>query len=450
VVLRFGTDGIRGAANVDLTPDLVLAAGRAAARVLAPGPFLVGRDPRRSGPMLEAALAAGLAAEGRDVHLLGVFPTAAVAHLSQLDGVPAAMISASHNPYADNGVKLFQAGGRKLDDDVEEQLEAELDRIVHGGAGSSAAGMGVGTVVRKPWFDLCPRYVNHVVSAMGGGRLDGLRIVVDCANGAASELGPVTLRALGAEVEVLHNQPDGANINEACGSTHPGDLQRAVVELGADAGLAFDGDADRVLAVDERGVLVDGDQVLAIAALDLAERGMLRGDAVVATVMSNLGLRRVLAGAGIAMVETPVGDRHVLEAIERGGFALGGEQSGHVIYADHATTGDGILTGAMLLERLVRADGSLSELAGVMPRFPQVLCNVRGSDRAALDGATPFWDLVADVTAELADAGRVLVRPSGTEPLIRVMVEASTEAAANDAADRLVKGLVASVGGHLT
>ncbi len=443
--MRFGTDGIRGVANVDLTPEIALAVGRSAARVLGDR-FVVGRDPRRSGPMLEAALVAGLTAEGVDPVLLGVVPTPTVAFASRLLDVPGAVISASHNPFADNGIKFFAAGGRKLPDALEAAVESDLAARLDGttvasGREGAAVGMaGEGT-------DLIDAYVEHVVATVDAtDGLGGMEIVVDCSNGAASELGPRILRALGAVVTVINASPDGTNINAGCGSTDPAQLQAEVVARGAAAGLAFDGDADRVIAVDERGALVDGDQILAVCAIDMAARGALVGNTFAITVMSNLGLRRAMAERGLALVETPVGDRHVWAAMEEHGLALGGEQSGHVIFAEHAETGDGILTGVLLLDAVNRSGASLSELAGVVTRFPQVLLNVRVGDRAGLDGADPFWAEVRAVEAELGDAGRVLVRSSGTEPVVRVMVEAATDEQATALAERLATALSGALG----
>jgi phosphoglucosamine mutase len=440
-VLRFGTDGVRGVANAELTPELVLALGRAAARVLEGDRFLVGRDTRISGPLLQAALAAGLAAEGADVVDLGVLPTPAVAWLSAADGVPAAMISASHNPFPDNGIKFFAAGGRKLADAVEARLEAELERPVPArptGAGVGrivAAGDGPGT-----------RYADALVAALDGRDLSGLRVVIDCANGAAAAVAPAVLRRLGADVTVLHDAPDGTNINDGCGSTHPESLQAAVVETGADAGLAFDGDADRVLAVDHQGRLVDGDQLLAILALDLRAAGRLKDDTVVVTVMTNLGFHLAMAGHGVTVVQTKVGDRYVLEALEQGGWSLGGEQSGHIVLPELATTGDGLLTGLRVLDAAHRAGRPLADLAGVMTRMPQVLRNLPVARREGLADAAGLWAEVAAVEAELGRTGRVLIRPSGTEPVVRVMVEAPTEAAAEGAVDRLCRAVEADLG----
>src|SRR5581483_1661688 len=409
-----------------------LALGRAAARVLGPDrPFVVARDTRRSGPMLEAALAAGLAAEGADVVLAGVLPTPGAAYLSAQRDCPAAVLSASHNPFPDNGIKFFARGGRKLSDDVEERLEAELDGLLAGmAAPTRVEGAAVGNIA--PDEDALRAYESWMLTTLDGRRLDGLRVVIDCGNGAATATAPWVLTQLGAKVENLAvgARPDGTNINAGCGSTDVGPLQAEVVAAGAVAGLAFDGDADRLVAVDERGGIVDGDHILAIAALDLRARGRLRHDTVVATVMANVGFHQAMAAEGIRVETTPVGDRSVLEAMEAGGFSLGGEQSGHIIFGDLATTGDGVLSGLVLLDIVARSGRPLSELASVVVKLPQVLRNVRVADRAGLPDATAFWAEVEAVEAELGDAGRVLVRPSGTEPLVRVMVEAGTEEAA--------------------
>jgi len=440
VTLRFGTDGVRGVANAELSPELVLALGRAAARVLGPGPFVVGRDTRISGPLLQAALSAGMATEGADVVDLGVLPTPGVAWLAAADQRPAAMISASHNPYPDNGVKFFMAGGRKLSDETEEALEAELDRVLAETGGSSRrTGPALGRLLSGDGHD---RYEAALVDSIDGRGLAGLSIVVDCANGAASEVAPAVLRSLGAEVTILCDDPDGVNINDGCGSTHPGELQRAVVARGAAAGLAFDGDADRVLAVDHTGALVDGDQLIAICALDRRTRGRLPGDTVVVTVMANLGFRQAMARQGIALVETDVGDRYVLEEMERGGWSLGGEQSGHIIFGDLATTGDGVLTGLQVLDVMVRTGRSLADLAGVMAKLPQVLRSVPVAKRGASVGEyDELSTVIRAVTADLGDRGRVLVRPSGTEPVVRVMVEAVTADEAEAACETLCQAV---------
>ncbi|MFP3900802.1 MAG: phosphoglucosamine mutase [Acidimicrobiia bacterium] len=463
-MLRFGTDGVRGVANAELTPELALAVGRAAARVLGGDRVAIGRDTRRSGPMLEAALVAGLAAEGADVVLLGVVPTPTVAWWSAREDAPAAVVSASHNPFQDNGIKLFAPGGLKLADDVEDRLEHEIERLAGGGAGapgsgrpvpgaggagsggSGAGGAGSGRPTGRDVGTVAPHdvlagYAGAVTASLGGRRLGGLRVAVDCANGSACVVAPQVLRDLGAAVEVLHARPDGTNINDGCGSTHPEGLARAVVGAGADAGVAFDGDADRVLLVDGAGEVVDGDQIIALCAIDRHARGTLPGDAVVVTVMSNLGFRRAMQARGIAVVETRVGDRHVLEALEERGLALGGEQSGHVIFRDLATTGDGLLTALQVLDLMVREGRPLADLAAAaMTRLPQVLRNVRMAERdpAIVDR------LAGDVAAaerRLGERGRVLVRASGTEPLVRVMAEAPTPAEAEATVDDLVRAV---------
>jgi phosphoglucosamine mutase len=445
MTLRFGTDGVRGVANVDLTPELTVALGRAAARALGMDrPFFLGRDTRRSGPMLEAALAAGLAAEGADVEVGGVMPTPAVAYLAQTGDGPGAVVSASHNRFADNGIKFFARGGRKLTDEVEARVEAELDALLAASAPPGPEGAGVG-VVRES-ADPLTGYRHHLEAALEGRRLDGLRVVIDCGHGAATPVAFAVLDRLGAKVEVRNAEPDGTNINDRCGATHPEGLRHVVVAAGAQAGLAFDGDADRLIAVDEKGGLVDGDHLLAIAALDLRDRGRLRHNAVVATVMANLGFRRALADHGIRMVETPVGDRSVLEAMEAEDLVLGGEQSGHIIFTELATTGDGLLSGLVLLDVMVRTGRPLSELASVVTKLPQVLRNVTVARRDGLDGAGSFWLEVRSVESELGDAGRVLVRPSGTEPVVRIMVEAATAEAAEACTARLEVALVSALG----
>lgn len=450
-MLKFGTDGVRGLANVDVTPELALALGRAAAREVQGGRWAVGRDTRLSGPMLEAAFAAGLASEGADVISLGVAPTPEIAWWSATEQAPAAVISASHNPFVDNGIKIFSAGGLKLPDEVEARLEATLAAILsdadrsgkgnHRGAKDSLprSSQAVGSLTAESMHE---GYARAVAASIEGRKLDGLRLLVDCANGAASVVAPEALQASGAKVEVLHAVPDGTNINDDCGSTHPGELQAGVVASGADVGVAFDGDADRVLLVDHAGRLIDGDQILGVCAIDLAARGRLTANTVVVTVMTNLGFHLGMAKRGITVVDTQVGDRYVLEALDAGGFALGGEQSGHVIFRQLATTGDGLLTAVQVLDIVARSGRSLGELADeAMTRLPQVLRNVRVAERAA-DIVERLADEIAAVEAELGETGRVLVRPSGTEPLVRVMVEAPTEAQADTAAQRLVTVVV--------
>ncbi len=420
--LSFGTDGMRGVANAELTPELAMALGRAVGRVLRPREVVVGRDTRLSGPLLQSALAAGLAAEGVDVIDLGVVPTPAVAFYAEQGG---AMVSGSHNPSADNGIKVFAAGGRKLSEEVEEALEAELDRA----GGVPRTGEAIGRIHTR---DEIGTYVDHLTSSLDGRSLAGLRVVLDCANGAASTVAPFVFTALGADVTAIHAEPDGVNINARCGSTYPADLQDAVVDLGADAGLAFDGDADRVLAVDAAGQLVDGDHIIAVCALDLHDRGRLAGDTVVVTVMTNLGFRLAMQERGVKVIETPVGDRNVLTALADGDWCLGGEQSGHVIFPEYGTTGDGILTGIQLLDVVARTRRPLGDLASVMTRVPQVLRNVEAS------GELDLTDEITAAEAELGPVGRVLVRRSGTEPVVRVMVEALDAALAERVADRLV------------
>ena len=400
--------------------------------------------------MLAGALMAGMTAEGVEAVNLGVIPTPGVAWISAADGVPGAVVSASHNPFPDNGVKLFAPGGRKLTDAEQSRVEDELDRVLQD-PGTGKAGAEVGSWVISVGDD---RYGSSLVSSVEGRDLAGMAVVLDCANGAASALAPEVFGALGARVTVLNATPDGFNINDACGSTHPEGLQQAVVEAGADLGLAFDGDADRVLAVDDRGRLVDGDQIMAICALDRHVRGRLAGGTLVITVMSNLGLRQALAANGIKWHETDVGDRAVLESLERGGWSLGGEQSGHVVFPELATTGDGILTGIQLLDVVARSGRPLRELAAVMTRHPQVLRNVRVPRRSDLNGHLgddgPVAETVARVRSDLGDAGRVLIRPSGTEPVVRVMVEAVTAQQAEEACELLCRALERSVGASST
>jgi phosphoglucosamine mutase len=444
MTLKFGTDGVRGVAGVDLTPELVVALGRAAVRALgAEVPYVVARDTRRSGPMLEAALVAGICAEGGSTRSLGVLPTPGLAGACVVDRAPGAMISASHNPYPDNGIKFFEAGGRKLRDETEDAIEAALGEILAQGP-PLRSGTDIGTSASVD--GAVDDYVERLLVAVSPDALHGLRVVVDCGNGAASEAGPRVLTRLGADVTVLNAAPDGTNINDGCGSTDPTGLIAAVRDGGAHAGLAFDGDADRVVAVDELGAVVDGDHILAITALDLQARGRLVGNAIATTVMANLGLRRALEAHGIDVIETPVGDRHVLAAMEEHDLVLGGEQSGHLIFRDHAVTGDGPLAGILLLDVMVRKALALSELAGIVTKYPQVLRNVRVREREGLEGADAFWTEVRGVEAELGDTGRVLVRPSGTEPVVRVMVEASDEQVAEQAAARLTGALESALG----
>ncbi|HEY0641455.1 MAG TPA: phosphoglucosamine mutase [Pseudonocardiaceae bacterium] len=432
----FGTDGVRGLANRDLTPELALSVAVAATRVLIEHDgshrpvAVVGRDPRASGEMLQAAVAAGLASAGADVLLAGVLPTPAVAHLvGDLGADLGVMISASHNPMPDNGLKLFADGGHKLPDAVEDEIE---QRLTAGGV--RPTGAAIGRVRDVP--DAADRYVAHLLSATPR-PLTGLRVVVDCAHGAASGVAPAAYRAAGADVVAIHAEPDGLNINDDCGSSHLDALSAAVLEHGADLGIAHDGDADRCLAVDATGAVVDGDQIMAVLALAMKDAGELTADTLVATVMSNLGLHLAMRDHGVRLVTTKVGDRYVLEELRAGGYALGGEQSGHVVLPAHATTGDGLLTALRLMARMAAAGSPLATLAGVVHRLPQVLVNVRVADKAAVAASAEVRAAVAEAEAELGDTGRVLLRPSGTEQLVRVMVEAPTEDQASDVTKRL-------------
>ncbi|MFN8050372.1 MAG: phosphoglucosamine mutase [Acidimicrobiales bacterium] len=433
--MRFGTDGIRGVANSELTPELALRVGRAAARVLGGPVITVGRDPRRSGPMIEAAFVAGACSEGVSVELLGVVPTPAVAYHSQTAHRPAAMISASHNPFGDNGIKLFAPGGLKLSNEVQGRIEAVLDELLAGDTSPDVpVGAAVGTVGTH---DVAADYRAHIEASVGESALSGLNVVLDCGNGAASAFAEATFAELGATVTAINVHPDGRNINDGGGSTDLAGLQAAVVERGADVGFAFDGDADRMLAVDAGGRVADGDQLLAIAAADLKGRGRLTHDTVVVTVMSNLGFRIGMRRLGIEVVDTAVGDRFVLEALDAGGFVLGGEQSGHLIFRDRATTGDGLLSAVVVADIVARAGVGLAELVdATMTRLPQVLLNV-AIGAPMPDVADRIADDLARAAAELGESGRVLVRPSGTEPVVRVMVEATEVATAQRWADDL-------------
>lgn len=440
--VRFGTDGLRGQANRVITPELALALGRAVGATLGSGPVLVGRDPRRSGPLLEAALAAGLAAEGRDVVRVGVTSTPALAWLASRDDRAAAMLSASHNPFGDNGVKLFAVGGTKLGDEQQAELERVLGLMYRERPTPEPYDAAVGVVADHP--EPHARYRGWLVGQLDGRDLAGLRVVVDCANGSAWELAPQVLRAAGADVVVIGAEPDGININLGVGSTAPELLSGRVIAEGAQLGLALDGDADRLVAVDEGGRVVDGDHLLALFAADLRAAGRLAQDTIVVTVMSNLGLRLAMDQAGIRVVETPVGDRHVLAALEANRWSLGGEQSGHLVFRDLATTGDGLLSGLLLCDLVQRAHRPLSALSDeAMTQLPQVLVNV-AIDAAGIDLDALLGPEIERVTGELGERGRVLVRPSGTEPVVRVMVEAPTEATARDAADRLAGVLQAA------
>ncbi|GAA1056043.1 phosphoglucosamine mutase [Agromyces luteolus] len=439
----FGTDGVRGLANRELTADLALGLAQAAAAVLTQGRHadelraagrrpvaIVARDPRVSGEFLTAAVSAGLASSGVDVLDAGVIPTPATAFL--IDSIAAdfgVMISASHNPAPDNGIKFFSFGGTKLPDEVEDRIESYL-----GKQKLAPTGDGVGRIRR--FADAEDRYVVHLLGTLPA-RLDGLKVVLDCAHGAAAGVSPETFRDAGAEVIVIGADPDGMNINDGVGSTHLELLRQAVLDHRADIGIAHDGDADRCLAVDADGNVIDGDRIMAILAVSMQERGTLTDDTLVVTVMSNLGLKRAMADRGIRVIETKVGDRYVLEALTAGGYALGGEQSGHVIMTEFATTGDGVLTGLHLVAEMARTGKTLAELASIMTVYPQVLVNVRDIDHHGLADDAVIAEAVREVEAELGDTGRVLLRPSGTEPMVRVMVEAAEQADADAQANRL-------------
>jgi len=448
----FGTDGVRGLANRDLTVELALGLAQSAAVVLGQGRVadgrrasgrrpvaVVARDPRVSGEFISAAVSAGLASSGVDVFDAGVIPTPAAAFLvADFKADLGVMISASHNPAPDNGIKFFGQGGTKLPDEVEDRIEAAL-------AAPSLAPTGVEVGRIRRFSDAEDRYVVHLLSTLPN-QLAGLHVVLDCAHGAAAGVSPQVFTDAGAKVTVIGADPDGININDGVGSTHLENLASAVLSHGADVGIAHDGDADRCLAVDKEGNVVDGDQIMAILAVSMAERGVLQDRTLVATVMSNLGLRRAMAEHNIAMLETKVGDRYVLEALGEHGLSLGGEQSGHVIMTKFATTGDGILTGLHLVAEMARTGKTLAELATVMTVYPQVLVNVRGVDHHSLGSDAVIAGAVAEVEAELGDTGRVLLRASGTEPMIRVMVEAEDQDVAQQMADRLAAVVRAQLG----
>ncbi len=441
----FGTDGVRGQANVEVTPEIALALGRALVTVLSEEgerrpSILIGRDPRWSGEMLEAALIAGVTSAGGDAVSVGVLPTPAVAHLTARSWAAAgAMISASHNPVGDNGIKFFGPSGYKLDDEE----EARLEEVVATDGGRRPQGTRIGRKLTDP--AAVARYLEHLTSITDVD-LSGLKVVVDGANGAASNVGPQVYRQLGAEVVAINCSPDGANINDRAGSTYPEVIAEAVLANRADAGVSHDGDADRLIAADHTGAELDGDVILAVLAREMHHRGTLRHDAVATTVLTNLGFQHAMRGLGVEVVQTPVGDRHVLEAMRERDLNLGGEPSGHLISLDHATTGDGLLSAVRLLS-VVRSTGtSLAELAGVMTRLPQVLVNVGDVDRSRLADAQGVWTVVREVEDRLGEGGRVLLRPSGTEPLVRVMVEAASFEDAQGSADVIAD----AVRDHLT
>ncbi|MER5475483.1 phosphoglucosamine mutase [Streptomyces sp. NPDC002734] len=448
----FGTDGVRGVANADLTAELALGLSVAAAHVLAEaGTFeghrpkaVVGRDPRASGEFLEAAVVAGLASAGVDVLKVGVLPTPAVAHLTGVLGADlGVMLSASHNAMPDNGVKFFARGGHKLADELEDRIEAVYQEHRTGAPWDRPTGSGVGRVGEH--LAGLETYVDHLLGVLPN-RLDGLKVVLDEAHGAASRVSPVAFERAGAQVVTIGAEPDGLNINDGYGSTHLDKLKAAVLEHGADLGIAHDGDADRCLAVDHTGDEVDGDQILAILALAMRERGVLRADTVVATVMSNLGFKIAMEREGIRLVQTAVGDRYVLEEMKENDFALGGEQSGHVIALDHATTGDGTLTGLLLAARVAASGRTLRDLASVMERLPQVLVNVRDVDKSRVTTSAELATAVDEAERELGSTGRVLLRSSGTEPLVRVMVEAADIHQAESVAGRLADVVKSALG----
>ncbi|MGR6972165.1 phosphoglucosamine mutase [Streptomyces cynarae] len=448
----FGTDGVRGVANADLTAEMALGLSVAAAHVLAEaGTFeghkpkaVVGRDPRASGEFLEAAVVAGLASAGVDVLRVGVLPTPAVAYLTGALGADlGVMLSASHNAMPDNGIKFFARGGHKLADELEDRIEGVYEEHRTGAPWDRPTGAGVGRVTSyDEGFD---QYVAHLLGVLPN-RLDGLKIVLDEAHGAASRVSPEAFTRAGAEIVTIGAEPDGLNINDGCGSTHLDKLKAAVVEHGADLGIAHDGDADRCLAVDHTGEEVDGDQILAVLALAMRERSALRSDTVVATVMSNLGFKLAMEREGIQLVQTAVGDRYVLEEMKEKDFALGGEQSGHVIVLDHATTGDGTLTGLLLAARVAQTGRTLRELASVMERLPQVLVNVPDVDKSRVGSSPDLAAAVTEAERELGATGRVLLRPSGTEPLVRVMVEAADIDQARSVAGRLADAVKSALG----
>ncbi|MBK4348361.1 phosphoglucosamine mutase [Lacisediminihabitans changchengi] len=441
----FGTDGVRGLANDGLTVELALGLAQAAAVVLGKGRMadgrrasgrrpiaVVARDPRVSGEFISAAVAAGLASSGVDIYDAGVIPTPALAFLvADFDADFGVMISASHNPAPDNGIKFFAVGGTKLPDEVEDRIEAAL-----GERKLAPTGVEVGRIRR--FADAEDRYVVHLLSTLKN-RLDGIHVVLDCANGAAAGISPEVFTDAGAKVTLIGADPDGYNINDGVGSTHLDNLARAVLAHGADVGIAHDGDADRCLAVDAAGNIVDGDQIMAILALAMKERGELKDDTLVATVMSNLGLKIAMAEHGITLLQTAVGDRYVLETLNDRGLSLGGEQSGHVIMTENATTGDGILTGLQLVAEMARTGKSLAELASVMTVYPQIMINVRGVDHHALKTDQVIATAVIAAEERLGETGRVLLRPSGTEPLVRVMVEAEHQAIADEIAADLAE-----------
>ena len=439
-MLHFGTDGVRGVAIDELTPELARDLARATSRVLQPAAVVIGRDTRESGPALEKAIIDGCAAEGVPVYLLGVAPTPAVAFASERNGWVGIAITASHNPWADNGIKVFASGGVKLDD--AEQIE--IERVWHA-LTAEPAPVALGTV--HDASHIVAEYATHRFNVIGGS-LAGLSVVLDCAHGAMSSVAAEVFHVAGASVEVINASPNGRNINEQCGATSPQALAQHVIATRADLGIAFDGDGDRLMAVTATGRVIDGDYLMAIAALDLSSRGLLRNKGVAATVMSNLGFHHAMRNHDVDVVVTPVGDRNVLVALDEYDFVLGGEQSGHIVHRAHATTGDGLLAALVLCEYLVRSKESLDEAVTIMETYPQVLINVRTENRVH----DPVADIASQIAAaekELGDEGRILVRASGTEPLVRVMVEAANESLAHSTAEALALALIAVHGGSI-
>lgn len=439
-MLHFGTDGVRGVAIDELTPELARDLARATSRVLQPVAVVIGRDTRESGPALEKAIIDGCAAEGVPVYLLGVAPTPAVAFASERNGWVGIAITASHNPWADNGIKVFASGGVKLDD--AEQIE--IERVWHA-LTAEPAPVALGTV--HDASHIVAEYATHRFNIIGGS-LAGLSVVLDCAHGAMSSVAAEVFHVAGANVEVINASPNGRNINEQCGATSPQALAQHVIATRADLGIAFDGDGDRLMAVTATGRVIDGDYLMAIAALDLSSRGLLRNKGVAVTVMSNLGFHHAMRNHDVDVVVTPVGDRNVLVALDEYDFVLGGEQSGHIVHRAHATTGDGLLAALVLCEYLVRSKESLDEAVTIMETYPQVLINVRTENRVH----DPVADIASQIAAsekELGDEGRILVRASGTEPLVRVMVEAANESLAHSTAEALALALIAVHGGSI-
>ena len=439
-MLHFGTDGVRGVAIDELTPELARDLARATSRVLQPVAVVIGRDTRESGPALEKAIIDGCAAEGVPVYLLGVAPTPAVAFASERNGWVGIAITASHNPWADNGIKVFASGGVKLDD--AEQIE--IERVWHA-LTAEPAPVALGTV--HDASHIVAEYATHRFNIIGGS-LAGLSVVLDCAHGAMSSVAAEVFHVAGANVEVINASPNGRNINEQCGATSPQSLAQHVIATRADLGIAFDGDGDRLMAVTATGRVIDGDYLMAIAALDLSSRGLLRNKGVAVTVMSNLGFHHAMRNHDVDVVVTPVGDRNVLVALDEYDFVLGGEQSGHIVHRAHATTGDGLLAALVLCEYLVRSKESLDEAVTIMETYPQVLINVRTENRVH----DPVADIASQIAAaekELGDEGRILVRASGTEPLVRVMVEAANESLAHSTAEALALALIAVHGGSI-